>query len=77
MVPDREAALAVDLSRSVIPDGVAVSKDRSALTLPHVQTGMTLAIDCDDELEIASVDGGSLLEITPLSGEGMNMFSVR
>lgn len=44
-------SLKVDTEASVLPENVTVNDDKNRVVLPYTATQLTLAIDCDDELE--------------------------
>lgn len=44
-------SLKVDTKASVLPENVTVNEEKNRIVLPYTATQLTLAIDCDDELE--------------------------
>lgn len=79
-VPDLDHSLTVDLTRTEIPDGVVVAEGRTEMTFHHLRTEMSLAIDCNDELEVLPLEGYPLT-IEPIANdggiEGINRFLIR
>lgn len=43
--------LKVNIKESVFPENIIVNEEKTQVTLPYTATNITLAIDCDDELE--------------------------
>lgn len=43
--------LKVNIKESVFPGNIIVNEEKTQVTLPYTATNITLAIDCDDELE--------------------------
>lgn len=72
--PDTDRQLSVDVSSAILPDGADLSQDGRTLTLPYNEVDFSIAIDCDDELELISAEG-YLLDIQPETG--MNRFRIR
>ena len=62
---------------SVLPDGVEIADGGSTLKLPYQETEFEFAVDCDNELELVSVEGSSLLRIEAVPQKGINQYKVR
>ena len=75
LTPDRDRILTVDLSRSDLPEGADVEDGGTVVTLPHLGTEFTLAVESDDELELLPAEG-HLLSVEPVPGKGPNLFKV-
>lgn len=72
--------LKVDTQTSILPENVVINEEKTQVTLPHTATEMTLAIDCDDELEL--IPGNMPIKIESLGGTrpetiGKNLFRIQ
>ena len=59
---------------------MVINEEKTQVTLPHTATEMTLAIDCDDELEL--IPGNMPIKIESLGGTrpetiGKNLFRIQ
>lgn len=81
MRPDFGGRITVVAAHSSLPAGVVVSDDLTQLTLPYGATELTLALECNDELELQPVTGYPLT-VEPLASEakgldGYNRYRIR
>ena len=78
--PDWDGRIVVDREASVLPDGARVTEDGSGLSLACDAVDFTLAVDCDDELEL-DLRPGLPFTIEPVKGAdgkvSRNRFHVR
>ena len=73
--PDFEDMITVDMERSKLPDGVTVEKNNSQLVLDYLPKDFTLALDCNDQLEVSNISQLPF-EMTALD-EGKNLFRIQ
>ncbi len=79
LAPEAQS-LKVDTEESVLPGNVTVNAEKTLVTLPYTATDMTLAIDCDNELEL--IPGDMPITIESLGGTspettGKNVFRIQ
>lgn len=68
--PDFDGRITVDREASILPSEVTVSDDLSMVTLPYGATELTLALDCNNELELQPVTEYPLT-IEPVTTRGV------
>lgn len=77
MNPDFEDKITIDANRTLLPDGAMIDATGDKLTMPYEQNEFILALDCNDQLEVAEVSDMpleiSLVDVT----QGKNLFLVK
>lgn len=75
--PDFEDKITVDMERSVLPEGVTVEKNNTQLVFDYLPKEFTIALDCNDQLEVSNISQLPF-EMTALDvSEGKNLFRVK
>lgn len=76
--PDWDEPIVIDIANSALPSDVTVSDNGTVITMPYTARDFTLAMQCNDELEIVSISGDRLaMEATVATDNGMNIFRIR
>lgn len=76
--PDWDEPIVIDIANSALPSDVTVSDNGTVITMPYTARDFTLAMQCNDELEIVSISGDRLaMEATVATTNGMNIFRIR
>lgn len=77
MNPDFGDKITIDEANSDLPTGAFISETGDELTLAHPRSEFILALNCNDQLEVAQIPNAAI-EITSLeSTEGKNRFLVK
>lgn len=80
LAPSNET-VTVDLDESTLPENVVVNAERNKISFPYTASEITLAVDCDDELEFIPTENMPFT-VESLGGTsaetfGKNLFKIR
>ena len=81
--PDMGKRTKVNMEHSVLPSGVEVAEDGTVIRLSHTEADFLIAVESDDELELAGSPSAYLFSVEEAGGneapdyDGLNYFRIR